>query len=131
MKTTLSIILALVAGEISLILLATIAQEVLFDGIRYLTSSKIELLLGGFATFVAAIISGLIARVVMKDLKPVVPLGISLLIVTETTYLIASNKTGDPWWADAVAGLCLVIGIWIGFYWKEFIYIASNENIKA
>ena len=106
MKTIYPIIFALLAGEITLILLATVAQEVLFDGIRYLSSSKTELFWGGH----------------------IVPSGISFLIITETTYLMISNKTGDPWWVDALAGFSLIIGIWIGFYWREVIAMLSKNH---
>ena len=128
MKTIYPIIFALLAGEITLILLATVAQEVLFDGIRYLSSSKTELFWGGLATFAAAIIAGMTARLVIKDPKHIVPSGISFLIITETTYLTISDKTGDPWWVDALAGFSLIIGIWIGFYWREVIAMLSKNH---
>lgn len=126
MNKYLRIGLAILQGEVALIILATVAQEVLFDGINYVKSSKTELLLGGFATFIAAILSGFVARLVIKNSNYIVPLGISLLITAETTYLITAGKTGDPLFADMLAGLSLIVGIWIGFYWNEKRDIWSN-----
>lgn len=129
MNKYLRIGLAILLGEIALIILATVAQEVLFDGISYVKSSKTELLLGGFATFIAAVLSGLVARLVMKNPNYIVPLGISLLITAETTYLITAGKTGDPLFADVLAGLSLIAGIWIGFYWIDRKNILTNKKL--
>lgn len=108
--------LAIILGEIALILLTTVAQEVLFDGIRYHTSTWSVLIFGGLATFLAAVTAGWIARVVARKYRSVVPAVISLIILVETSYLIIKQVSGDPLWFDILAGLSLVIGIWLGYY---------------
>lgn len=122
------IVCAILGGEIALILFATIAQEVLFNGITYNTSSMSEILFGGLATFVAAILAGLAARLIIKYYEKVVPIAISIIITVEMTYLINTNKTGDPAWFDIMGGLSLIIGIWLGFSYTKFI---SRSKHKA
>ena len=113
-KSLILIILATVVGEIALILLTTFAQEVLFDGISYLYSSNFDIYVGGFMTFLAAVVAGMIAALIVKGQSVIPHLVITVLISAETTYLIMSGNTTDPVWADALAGLSLVVGIWLG-----------------
>ena len=113
-KSIILIILATVVGEIALILLTTFAQEVLFDGISYLYSSNFDIYVGGFITFLAAVVAGMVAALIVKGRSYIPHLVITVLICAETTYLIMSGKTTDPIWADALAGLSLVVGIWLG-----------------
>lgn len=110
------IIAGIVAGEVALVLLTTLAQEVLFDGISYLGSSTITLIAGGALTIVAAIGAGTIARVVGRKEYIVIPSVISVLIIMEMSYLIGAGITTDPVWFDALAGLSLVLGIWFGYF---------------
>jgi len=119
-KNIIRIILAILGGEIALILLTTIAQEVLFSGIRYNSSSNFELVFGGLATFAAAVLAGFIAHLI-KAKNKIIPLVISLIIITETTYLISINLSKDPVWFDAIAGASLIIGVWMGFFFKELL----------
>lgn len=112
----LRLIAAVLIGEISLVIGTTIAQEVLFNGIRFTTSSWFTILVGGLATFLAAVGAGWVARWVAGTAQKVVPVVISLIIVTETSYLISRQLSGDPVWFDVLAGLSLVVGVWLGFY---------------
>jgi hypothetical protein len=120
-KNIIRIILAILGGEIALIILTTIAQEVLFKGIRYNSSSNFELIFGGLATFIAAVLAGYVARIINKEGNKLIPLVISMIIITETTYLISINLSKDPVWFDAIAGASLVVGVWLGFYIKELL----------
>jgi len=115
-KNIFKIALAVLVGELALILLATLAQEVLFDGIRYNTSSMFDLFFGGLATFLAAVGAGYLARLVVKEPKYAVPIALSVIISIEMTYLIVTNKTGDPVWFDVLGGSSLIFGIWLGFF---------------
>lgn len=119
MKKTIRIVLAIVAGEIALILLTTIAQEVFFDGIRFNTSPLSHLIIGGTLTVAAAVLAGFIARLVSKKYYPVVPAVISLIVILETSWLIAQNVSGDPVWFDVIAGGSLVVGLWVGYYFGK------------
>lgn len=119
-KKMIRIIAAIFGGELALILFATVAQEVLFNGIRYNTSPMSEIFLGGLATFAAAIFAGITARLIMKEYHKVVPIAISIIITAEMTYLITINKTGDPAWFDGMGGLSLIVGIWLGYNYTKF-----------
>jgi hypothetical protein len=110
----LRITLSIIIGEVALVLATTLAQEVLFDGIG-LSSPPSELLFGGVATFVAAIIAGIAARFSLNQQSFIIPISMSILIATEMTYLILANRTNDPVWFDILAGSSLIIGVWIGF----------------
>ena len=121
-KSLLRIIAAIIGGEIALILLTTVAQEVLFDGISYTASNNFTLIVGGLATFIAAILAGGVARWIAKNPNLIVPILISTLVMIETIYLINAGITNDPVWFDILAGLALVIGIGLGlgFYFVEW-----------
>ncbi len=110
------IILASLLGEISLILLTTIAQEMLFDGIRFATSSNLELIFGGLATFLVAVIAGIIAAAIVKASTLIPHTIISILTFIEMTYLMISGKLDDPIWFDVLSGFSLILGIWLGYF---------------
>ena len=118
-KKILRIILAVLAGEIALILFTTIAQEVFFDGINFRTSSWFDIIVGGALTFLAAILAGGVARWVSKANYKAVPIAISILIITEMTYLIKEGIATGPLWFDIMAGGSLVVGIWMGYNYRK------------
>lgn len=120
------IILATVVGEALLVLLTTVAQEVLFDGISYSTSSDFDIYVGGFATFVAAVLAGMAASLIVKGQNHVPQIIITFLISAETTYLIVAGKTADPIWADALAGLSLVVGVWLGHFIVQSFFLSNK-----
>jgi hypothetical protein len=99
-----------------LIVLTAIAQEVVFDGISFATSGKSTLVLGGMLTFVAAILAGMIARIAGRLYNKNIAIVISILISIEMTYLISAGITGDPIWFDVLAGMSLIVGIWLGYH---------------
>jgi len=110
----LRIIVAILVGEILLVLLTTVAQEVLVDGVYIEHSSVSDLILGGTATLLAGAISGYVAGYI--SLKSKVPLiVISLLITIETIYLITANKTDGPIWFDVVSALALIFSVCFGY----------------
>lgn len=115
-KAILWILLAVLIGEIALVMLTTIAQEVLFDGIDYYTSTHFDLIIGGLATFVASIIAGCVAALAIKNKNHWPHSIISLLIVAEMTYLVSTAKISDPLWFSFISGLYLIIGIWAGYF---------------
>ena len=108
------IILAVIAGEFLLVLLTTIVQETIFGGISYAGSPLSHLILGGAGTFLAAFVAGLGAYLVAGR-KSVVPhIVISLLIISESVWLVFYRGTPDPLWFDIMAALSLLAGIWLG-----------------
>ncbi len=112
----LKILFAIVIGEIALILLTTVAQEVLVDGVNLETSSIQDLILGGGATLLAGVISGFIAALIAGKSVKIPHQVISILIVVETTYLILSNKVSGPLWFDIISALMLIASVWVGYY---------------
>lgn len=116
----LKILLSIIIGELVLVVATTVAQEVLFDGIG-LSSPLPELLIGGFATFIAAILSGFVARIILKKPVKIVAIVLSIFITIETSYLTITDKTADPVWFDILAGFSLIIGVWLGFYAYELL----------
>lgn len=110
----LRIIAATLIGEILLILLTTVAQEVLVDGVYIEHSSVSDLILGGTATLLAGAISGYVAGYI--SVKSKIPLIIiSLLITIETIYLITASKTENPIWFDIVSALALMLSVCFGY----------------
>lgn len=119
-------------GEVTLVLLTTVAQEVLFDGITFRASSISDLLWGGTATNLAAVISGCVASLVAKEKYIIVPIVVSLFIVADTSYIILKNITGDPVWFDILAGTGLVFGVWLGYFLVHFIKSnRSKQSLKS
>lgn len=113
-KNILRVIAAIIGGEVVLVLLTAFVQEVLFDGITYSSSSTFDIAVGGFLTFLASIGAGWVCGKINKS--SIVPAIImSILVITEMSWLIYHQRTGDPIWFDILAGGSLIIGIWIGF----------------
>ncbi len=119
LKNLIFMILAIALGEIALILLTTIAQEVVFDGVSYHASTMTTIVFGGFFTFLAAGIAGFIARITGRYYTLIIPSVISFFIITEMTYLIFSGATKDPVWFDLISGSGLIVGIWVGYHYQE------------
>ncbi len=108
------IIVAILVGEILLVLLTTIAQEVLVDGVYIEHSSVSDLIIGGIATLLAGAISGYVAGYI--SVKSKIPfIVISLLITLETIYLITANKTEGPTWFDVISALALIFSVCFGY----------------
>jgi len=115
-RTILWIILAALTGELALALFTTVAQEVLFGGIDFYTSSPFDILFGGFATFMAAILAGSVASMIIKNNNYWPHVLISLLVVAEMGYLISTGRTSGPFWFSIASGLSLIVGVWFGYY---------------
>lgn len=110
------VLLAIIAGEAALVILTTIAQEVLFHGINYYTSTLWDIILGGLATLLAAVLSGAIATAIPLNLSHVPSLVISMIILLEMSYLILSGSLSNPLLFDILSGLSLIVGIWLGYF---------------
>lgn len=115
-KTILWIILAALGGEVALALFTTVAQEVLFGGIDFYTSSLFDMVFGGLATFMAAILAGSVASMIIKNRNYWPHVLISLLVVAEMSYLISKGRTSGPLWFSIASGLSLILGVWFGYY---------------
>ncbi len=118
MKHILFGILAIILGEIALILCTTIAQEVLFDGVNS-HSTISTIVFGGFFTFLAAVVAGWVSRIIGRNYTIIIPSVLSFFILAEITYLIFSGITHDPVWFDILAGSGLIIGVWTGYHFPE------------
>ncbi|NND51365.1 MAG: hypothetical protein HKN54_03105 [Flavobacteriaceae bacterium] len=110
------IVIAVICGEVILVLGTTLAQEVIVDGLNWYSSSKVELALGGFGSLLAAVISGIVAYMIVKK-KSLIPIVIlSILVCIETSWLIGTGRSEEPLWFSIVAGATLVLGFWIGVW---------------
>ncbi|WP_411030542.1 hypothetical protein [Spongiimicrobium sp. 3-5] len=109
-------ILGVLLGELTLIVLTTVAQEVVVDGVHVATSSVSELAIGGIATLIAGLISGLLATLIGGNHNKWPVLVISLFIVIETTYLLWAGLAGNPLWFAVPSALALIASVWAGFY---------------
>lgn len=121
----LKILLAVLLGEVSLILLTTVAQEVMFDGIDYYNSPLSDIFFGGIATFIAAVLAGMVASLIVRGTTLIPHIIISCLIMVEMSYLLASGTLNGPFWFDILSGFSLIVGVWAGHYATQtFIYRA-------
>ena len=119
MKTfthTVRLIIAIICGYALMALLITLVQETIFGGVSYTNSSKAVLLGAGIGTLLSAIIGGYVAGILHTTKKFLPQIGISLLVVLETFYLVTIRGTGDPLWFDILAAFSLLCGIFIGGY---------------
>lgn len=115
-RRILCILLATIVGELILIVLTTLAQEVLFNGIDYDTSSLSDIFFGGLTTFLAAVLAGMTAALIVRGRTLLPHLFISLLILLEMVYLVTSGLLSGPLWFDTLSGLGLIIGVWTGHF---------------
>lgn len=116
LKNLLFISIGIILGEVALVVFTTLAQEVIFDGIHFYKSDNFTLLVGGFLTWLAAILAGMVARIAGKSLCWYIPAGITVLIIVETLYLISNGISSGPLWFEFLAAASLITGIWIGYY---------------
>ncbi|TVZ59478.1 hypothetical protein NA63_2013 [Flavobacteriaceae bacterium MAR_2010_105] len=115
-KFVFKIFIAIVVGELLLVLLTTLAQEVLVDGVHLYKSSLADMIIGGGATLLAGAVSGFTAAFIAGQSVKIPHAIISILIVVETTYLILSNKVSGPLWFDIISALLLIGSVWVGYY---------------
>lgn len=117
MKTAiliLKVVLAVVIGEVILVLGTTIAQDYLVDGVYWETSGIPELIIGGGGSILAAVLSGMVAyRIVSgKTNWPLIIL--SVLVAAETAWLISTDRSANPMWFSILSGIGLIFGFWLG-----------------
>ncbi len=116
MKKVLLILGAALAGQATLYAVLILVQEVIFGGISYYGSSLFDLVVGGFGSFLAAVASGVVAYLVVKGSTIIPHIIITLLLITESTWLIFYRGTEDPLWFDFVASGSLFVGLWLGVW---------------
>ncbi|MCM8568281.1 hypothetical protein NE848_02760 [Gramella jeungdoensis] len=107
--------MAAIIGEIVLVLLTTVAQEILVDGVHFGISSNKDLIIGGLATLIAGILTGFVTSFLGGGSKWPVSI-ISFLIVLETFLLIYFQKINNPVWFSILSSLSLIASVWVGFY---------------
>ncbi|MFC4721020.1 hypothetical protein ACFO5O_01700 [Geojedonia litorea] len=110
----LRIMIAIVIGELLLVLGTTLVQELIFSGIGWGNSSKFELLAIGLGSFLAAVASGAVAFLIVKQATGVPNMILSILVILETVWLIKSGSSEEPIWFSGLAGALLILGIWVG-----------------
>jgi len=115
-KTVIKLVIATIIGEIALIFLTTIAQEVLVNGVYINSSSPADIVVGGTATLLAGMMTGVITTLI-SSVRYKLPIWIiSFLITLETCYLIMTSKTQNPTWFDIISAFSLIVSVWCGYY---------------
>lgn len=103
----------IVAGYLSMVVLITLVQETWLGGVGWEKSSPGVLFVAGALTFLAAVAGGLIGSAIAGSHRwP--GLVMSVLVVVETTYLVASGTVTGPLWFDLLGSASLVVGILLG-----------------
>ena len=118
---------AVVAGEVTMVVLITLVQEGLFGGVSFTKSSGGILLISGALTFLAAVLGGFVAAWIARGFPMVPALILAAEVPLETTYLIVSGKTIDPVWFDMMAASTLVVGLLLGAYVQLAVGSALNR----
>ena len=108
------ILIAVIIGEIILVLGTTVAQEVLVKGLNWYSYSTNELFIGGLGSFLAAVISGAVAYGIVKRASVIPLVVLSVLVVLETSWLIQTGRSAEPIWFSALGGATLILGFWVG-----------------
>ena len=135
MKTFLRLTFAIIIAELILIVLITLFQEVLANGVILGKSSLKDLLIGGLGTLIAGFLAAILASILAKKNKTTAIIILSCLVVIETTYLILTGKINNPIWFDVLAAILLIGSFWIGLiaynnYVKKLNYSLPNEKFQ-
>ena len=107
-------IVAVMGGYALMGLLITLVQETWLGGVSYTTSTTGVLLVGGFFTFLSAVVAGAVAGWVAGHHPLYHAAAMCVIVACETTWLITSGRTWDPLWFDLIASGSLVMGLLIG-----------------
>lgn len=108
------IVLGVVVGYAVMVVLITLVQEAWLGGVSYHESSVSELLLAGIGTFLSAVAGGAAGTAIAGSGTRAVGVGMSVVVVVETTALVATGKIGGPLWFDLGGSASLIVGIVIG-----------------
>lgn len=108
------ILIAIVIGEIILVLGTTVAQEIMVDGVSWYSSNTFELFIGGIGSFLAAVLSGVVAYMIVKKSSIIPIIILSILVLIETIWLIQSGRFEEPIWFSLLGGAILILGFWVG-----------------
>lgn len=113
-NSVLKIFLAVIVGEIVLVLGTILVQEVIFHGIDWYSSNLWELTLAGLGSFAVAAVAGAAAYWVVNR-NTETPIGIlSLLVIVETFWIIQTGRATGPIWFEVLAATTLIAGFWAG-----------------
>ena len=119
-------IAAVVCGYATIVFGAVAFQELLFGGISYLDSPRMELIVGGGLTALSAVAGGYILAAIAPSRPMLHAIPVVLWLGFETTYLYVNGITTGPLWFDVVSGASLVAGIVGG----ALIYVKSRSRPK-
>jgi hypothetical protein len=126
-------LLAIVASYVVMVILITLAQEVLFGGISYRESSLAVLCGAGILTFLSAIVGGCLVVLLAGRAPTAHALIMSALVLVETTVLILTDRLLGPLWFDLLASGSLIVGILVGaelFHWLRERPTATAEEVQ-
>ncbi|TXN37256.1 hypothetical protein FVB32_02925 [Flagellimonas hymeniacidonis] len=129
-KNYLKIALAVISGELLMVLLITLAQEIVVPGVKLGISSTSDIIIGGFGTLLSGTIAGFTATLIGGKTTTLPSILLSILVVLETSYLIFANKILNPVWFDVTAALSLIGAIWVGYYLCANGFFFKKDNIS-
>ncbi|WP_136465680.1 hypothetical protein [Flagellimonas onchidii] len=107
---------ATIIGGLSLILYTTLSQEILLDGLSFCTSTNTELMIGGLATFVSAVVAGFLASLIVVRDNYWPHFAISLFILGKMSFAVLCGQWSGPFWFESGLHLSLLAGLWLGYY---------------
>ncbi|HEX5708147.1 MAG TPA: hypothetical protein VFX96_12670 [Pyrinomonadaceae bacterium] len=105
---------AVMVGYVTMVVLITLVQETLFGGVSLQKSSPGVLVAAGAGTFLAAVVGGAVAGLIAPARPQLHALAMCVMVVIETSYLVATGRVGGPLWFDLMAAGSLVVGIILG-----------------
>ncbi|MEX0313001.1 MAG: hypothetical protein AB3N18_02410 [Allomuricauda sp.] len=107
---------ATIIGGLSLILYTTLSQEILLDGLSFCTSTNSELMIGGLATFVSAVVAGFLASLIVVRDNYWPHMAISIFIVGKMCFAVLCGQWSGPFWFESGLHLSLLAGVWLGYH---------------
>jgi hypothetical protein len=112
--------LAVISGYVTLILLATVVQEVWLGGVSYRSSTDATLMLAGIFTPLSAVAAGYLTALIARRRPFLHVMPMCLAIAVETTALYWTARVDGPLWFEALAGASLIAGALLGAWiWRR------------
>ncbi len=110
---------AAVAGYAVIVLGTTLTFEIWLGDFGYYESSPGELALGSLGAAVSGLAGGLVAGLVAGRRPLLHVLGVMVLLVIDTTYVLTSGISSDPLWFDLGGSGTLIVTALLGGWLLE------------
>jgi len=124
-------VLAIVLGYAAMALLLFVVQDYTLGRPELGVTPFYLLLLVGVGSTLAAVAGGWLAGVIKKSKKLWPQVLMCLLIITESTYLMAEGITDNPIWFEMIASASLLLGILVGGWVANYGWIMPKKYWAA